>query len=292
MDDDAVAGAEAREVVVDPDEKVIEFQPPGQYFEGHDQVIISLPKNPVMTVHHWVHILWANQTAAASGLRNGSGWRTVLKVLWAFLRCMSFNHWRLLSKLNSIGRGCDIHPTAVVEGSSLGDGVTVGPHARILFSHVAKGATIMAGAHVEASTLGERSLVAQQTFLRMCVLYPQATAGQILMQQCVLGRQVVTVPGAYSIDLNLENDIRVPLDGKLHSTGTRFIGSCFGHGARMGTGHWLASGRMIPNESFVVHHPGGVITQIPKDLPPRTPLFNDGGKLTSAVTPDPDQKSD
>ena len=283
------APTEPRQVVIDPMEKVIEFNPPGRYIETDEPLAISLPKNPVITIHHWIHILWANQAAGSADLRNRSLWKSVPWVLWAFLRCWSFNRWRMLSKLNRIGRGCDIHPTAIIEGSTLGDGVTVGPFARVLFSHVGDGATIMPAAQVEASTLGQKSLVTQQTVVRLCVLYPGATAGQIVMQQCVLGRDVVTVPGSYSIDINFENEIRVPLDGQLHSTGTRFLGSAFGHGARMGTGHWLASGRMIPNESFVVHHPGGVITRIPADLPKRTPLFNDAGTLSFTPPPDGDE---
>ena len=273
------------EIVVDPEEKTIEVTMPGQFVESDQPLVISLPKNPVITIHHWVHILWANQAAGSAAFRNGPAWKGVLAVLWAFLRCFSLNKWRMLSKLNTIGRGCDIHPTAIIEGSTLADGVTVGPYARILFSTVGKGASIMAGAQVEASTIGERSLVCQQTVLRLCLLYPGATAGQQVMQMCILGRGVVTTLASYSMDLNFENEIRVPLDGQLHSTGTPFLGSAFGHGARIGTGFWLASGRMIPNDYFVVRHPSAVISRIPPGLPAKTPLFNDGGTLTCSTPP-------
>jgi hypothetical protein len=269
------------EVVVDPQEKVIEFTAPGRYVDSDKPVTISLPKHPLITIHHWVHILWANQAAGAAEFRSRPRWRGALSGIAAVLRCRSLNRWRLLSKLNRIGRGCDIHPTAVIEGSTLGDGVSVGPYARVLFSTVGAGATIMAAAQVEASTLGERTLVTQQTVIRLCVLYPGATAGQQVMQQCVLGRDVVTTLASYSLDINFENDIRVPLDGEFHSTGTRFLGSAFGHRARIGTGFWLASGRMIPNDSFVVRHPDDVISRIPAGLPTGTPLFNDHGTLTA-----------
>lgn len=277
-----------QEVVIDPGEKIIEFTMPGRYIDSDQPVVISLPKDPVITIHHWVHILWANQSAGAAAFRSQPAWRGALRVFGAFLRCWSLNRWRLLSKLNTIGRNCDIHPTAIIEGSTLGDGVTVGPYARVLFSTVGDGATIMPAAQVEASTLGEQSLVPQKSVIRLCVLYPRATAGQETMQACVLGRDVVTVPGSYSLDLNFENDIRVPLDGRLHSTGTRLLGSAFGHGVRMGTGHWLASGRMIPNGSFVVRHPDDVISRIPPDLPPQVPLCNDRGTLAIVSPPEDD----
>jgi hypothetical protein len=72
----------------------------------------------------------------------------------------------------------------------------------------------MAGAMVEACTIGERAVISQQTVVRFCVLYPEAIASQYLMQQCVLGRGAVTTGGAFSMDLNFDGPIRVPLDGK------------------------------------------------------------------------------
>jgi len=183
-----------------------------------------------------------------------------------------------MAKLNTVGKKCNIHPTAVVEASTLGDGVTVGPFARVAFSHIGDGASIMSGAEVEASTIGAGATVGQRCGLRLCVIYPEAMASQILMLACVLGRRTVTVPGSYSIDLNFDHDVHVMLDGKLVSAGTRFLGSAFGHDCRIGTGIWLASGRSIPNGTVMVRHPEGVVQRIPAS-PGDRPLFNDRGTL-------------
>lgn len=271
-------GAPPREVAIDPEEKVVEIPMPARYME-EGKLEISLPRHPVMTIHHWIHILAVNQAAGAMGLRQTPGWKGAARVGLAVLRAGSINKWKVLRRLSTFGRGCDVHPTAVVEGSTLGDRVTVGPHARVLFSHVGSGAMIMAGAQVEACTLGERSMVNQATVLRLCVLYPEAIAGQQLMQQCVLGRGAVTTLGAYCIDLNFERDVRVPLDGAMHPAGTRFLGAAIGHGARLGTGFWMASGRSIPNGVFVVRPPREVIARIPSDLPPGLPVAIDEGTL-------------
>ena len=272
------AGLEPVDVVVDPDEETKTLPIPGRYV-GNGEVELSLARRPVMTLHHWVHILWANQFAGLLGLRTIPKWKAALSLLWAVIRSFSFNKWRVLSKLNRIGKGCDIHPTAVVEGSELGAGVSVGPFARILFSTVGDGATILGGASVEASTLGPKAMVCQQTVLRLCVLYPEAIAGQEVMQFCVLGRGVVTTLASYSIDLNFDQTIRVPLDGVMWDTGTHFLGSAFGHGARIGTGHWMSHGRMIPNGYFVVRDPRQVIARIPAGLADAGPLANDHGTL-------------
>ena len=266
------------DVVVDPDEIALEFPVP-EYYMGTDKVEFSLPRCPAMELHHWAHILWANQIAGAIEGRSIPKWRWVLRLLWAIVRARSINRWRVLSKLNRIGRKCDIHPTAVIEGSTLGDGVTVGPHCFVQLSTIGDGASLQPGSQVVLSTLGERAIISQQTVVRFCVLYPEAVASQYLMQACVLGRRVITTAGSFSMDLNFDNPVRVPLDGGLHSTGQRLLGSAFGHNARVGTGFWMASGRALPNDSFTIRDPRQVIRRIPEGLAGEGPLVNDVGTL-------------
>ena len=278
------------DVVVDPDELVFELPLPSS-FGQEESLRFSLPRHPVMTLHHWVHVLWANQAAAAMVARREPKARLILRAAWAAVRRRSVNKWKVLSGLNTIGRGCDIHPTAILEGATLEDGVTVGPYARVLFSRLGRNSMVMAGAQVEACTLGERAMVCQGCVLRLSVLYPGAIAGQRVMQQCVLGRDVVTTEGSYSMDLNFENEIRVLLDGELHSSGSRFLGSAYGHGSRVGTGVWLASGRSIPNGTALLRAPQSVTSKIPSDVAPGSTLITEGG-VTRVIRPDPEAESD
>ncbi len=266
--------APARPVVVDPDEKVLEIELPEQYI-GKDKLKIGLPRHPVMTLHHWVHILWANQIAGGYVARCTPTWKGIAKLLWALLRTGSLNKWKILRKLSTKGKRCDIHPTAIVEGSNLGDGVIVGPYARVFFSTVGNGVTIMGGAQVEFSVLGERSMVSQLSVLRFSVLYPGAMASQYLMQQSILGQKAMTTGGAFTIDLNFEKPIQVELDGALHSTGQQFLGSAFGHRCRIGTGFYMASGRSVPNDYFLIRNPARVLAKLPPDLEKAGPLLAD-----------------
>jgi NDP-sugar pyrophosphorylase family protein len=188
-----------------------------------------------------------------------------LRVLWAVIRARSFNKWRVLGKLNTIGRKCDIHPTAVVEGSTLGDGVSVGPYARVLFSTLGDGVQIMPGASVEASTLGAGSCVAQGCGVRAVVLYPEACSSAVMVQASVLGRRAMVVPGSFLLDLNFDREIRVPMDGELASAGTNFLGCALGHGSQVGTGIWIASGRAIPNGCRIVRHPAELVARLPTE---------------------------
>ncbi len=271
------------DVVVDPQEKVLEL-PASPFLAADGPMKLGIARHPLMTLHHWVHILWANQIAGGIELLGTPKWKWMLRAVGAAFRAGSTNKWRVLRKLNQIGRNCDIHPTAVVEGSTLGDGVSVGPFARVLFSRLGDGASVMSAGQVEFSTLGPRALVSQSTVVRLCVMYPEAVAGQYLMQQCVLGRGAVTTGGAFSIDLNFEATIRVPLDGKLHDSGTRFLGSAFGHHSRAGTGFWLASGRMVPNGCFIIRDPDDVVSRIPADVAGQGPL-KVVGKTVKSIAP-------
>ncbi len=272
------AGGAARRVVVDPKEQQITIPLPS-YYLGVDKMELGLAREPVMTLHHWVHILWANQAAMAVEALGVPRWRWRARIAWAIARAMSLNKWRVLAKMNRIGKKCDIHPTAVVEMSTLGEGVTVGPHARVRFSTLGDGVNVMPGAQVEWSVLGDKVWVGQECSLNFCVLYPEAIANQRLMQLCVLGRRVVTTGGCWSIDMNFQQEIRVPLDGELHSTGQRTLGSAFGHEARIGTGFWMASGRMVPNGYFIIRDPADVLQRLPEGLDVDQPLLVRGGTL-------------
>ncbi len=265
----------ATDVFVDPDEDTFELKVP-EHFGGTS--VVALPRNPVLTLHHWIHILWANQAAGSLEVRRVPKWRGILRVLWAVIRARSINKWKVLAKLNTIGKGCDIHPTAVIEGSTLGDNVTVGPNAHILFSRLGNDVNVMSGAEIEASTVGDHCTVAQRSGLRMCVLYPGAVASQVLFQFGVLGENALTVPGTFSIDFNFDRNIRVPMDDTMWDTGTRFLGLAIGHRARVATGNWFASGRAVPNDAFIIRHPDLVVSKIP-EVAPEGPLVLDKGKL-------------
>lgn len=259
------AGLQPVEVVVDPEEQLQELNLALPLRIDPDKPpVIALPRHPVITIHHWAHLLWANQAAGASIVRRVPWWKGLFTILWALLRSLSLNKWKVLAKLNTIGRNCDIHPTAVVEGSTLGDNVTVGPFARVMFSRIGDGAEIMPYAQVEFSTMGDRSVLAQSCGMRGCLIYPDAFCGFPMVQACVIGRETLTTEASYCIDLNFDRDIRVSLDGELVSTETRFLGSAIGHRCRVGTGIWVASGREVPNDTILMRDPAGVLARPPK----------------------------
>lgn len=258
-------GAPPVDVVIDPKEREIQIPIPRGYNET-GQMTLGIPRHPVMTLHHWVHILWANQLGVWAEIESHPRVELLGSLVRGLLRVRSLNKWRLLGALNTIGSGADIHPTAVVEASSLGDNVTVGPHARVLFSKLGNGVSVMGGAQVEGAVLGAEATVSESSVLRLSVLYPEAVAAQALIQGSVLGRAAVTTKGSATIDLNFDGPVSVTLDGALVSTGSKFLGSAYGHRCRVGSGVILSSGRTIPNDYFLIRDPMRTLHQIPPGL--------------------------
>lgn len=263
-------GAAPRRVVVDPQERVVEMPLPRQY-TGERKTAIPLARRPVITLHHWVHVLWANQAAQAYDALAVPAPRMGLRLLWAALRARSVNRWKVLRKFSTHGKGCDIHPSAIIEGSTLGDRVTVAANARVLFSHIGDDVNIGADAQIEASVLGDGSWIPQQSVIRGCVLYPEAVATG-LTQQSVLGREAMTMTASI-IDLNFDREIRVDLDGELVSCGQRFLGAALGHRARLAAGVAVASGRSIPNDYFLIMDSSQAASRIPPGLAGLGPLI-------------------
>ncbi len=252
----AALRAGARRVVIDPKETIWRLPVPPGYF-GQDELEIALAARPALRVRHWMHLLRANQLAI--GLRWGEQprWRLVLQGLWAALRAMSLNKHRVLGKLNVIGKGCDIHPTAVVEGSVLGDGCVVGPYARVHFSTLGERAVVQGGAQVQLSTVGSRAMVSQNVFVNFCVLYPGAGAGGNL-QLTILGRGAVTTIGTCILDTHFGPPVKVGLGAELIDSEQPFLGCALGHGAVVGSGVWIPAGREIPSGVKVVRDPAHV----------------------------------
>ena len=81
-----VSGADAEpvEVVIDPEEDP--FDVPAPPYLDMDSLAFGLPRDVVMTLHHWVHILWANQAAGGIELMRTPPWKWALRGLWAATR--------------------------------------------------------------------------------------------------------------------------------------------------------------------------------------------------------------
>ena len=229
-------------------------------------------------ITHWMHVLRANQIALiAWGARLYTV--TPYKLLWAAIRAMSVNHHRVMQKLVTRGRGCEIHPSAVVEASTLGDNVKIGANAVVRFSHLGDGVSISDQCNIQYSVLGEGATVARMGMLQSCVLYAGANSGHYGLQLCVVGRDTFVGGECILGDFKPGSTIQVMQDGELVDTGTNTLGCAVGHDCAIMMRATFYAGREIPNGVTIIGPPGDVVAKIPDNLPTDEPLMAVGGVL-------------
>ena len=223
----------------------------------------------LMHVRHWTHLWLLNLLVLGTRLLEAFTANKLMLVLRA-LSAFSLNRHRIASRFVIKGKGCDIHPTATVQGCILGDKVTIGPYSIVQGCVLGDGVKLSEQSIAIGSVFGEGVSTCPRGWSKLCVVYPQASTGR--MQACLIGRKVFMASLAYFFDVKFEGTIKVWHEGRLEDTGMNFLGGCVGHEAIIGPDVWLASGREVPNGATVLKNPGEVIYHIDPSLPPREPL--------------------
>jgi len=233
-----------RTVVIEPDEFSASIAMP-HHICGAKKYVVPMTKKFVVQVDHWVN-LWAANIAAI--LAEGAGLQksSKAKLLYLALKARSFNKWKILRQLNKIGRDCDIHPTAYIEGSVIGDGVTVGARAVVRESVVGEGSFIGNGVVVEESVIGEGSTILNGHIL-YSVLYPHSFSVAEMVSASLVGRDTFMGLNSTLTDFRLDGkNVTVLKNGIPMDSGNTFLGSCLGHGVYLGSGCIVAPGRAVP----------------------------------------------
>jgi len=235
-------------------------------------------------ISHWTHLLWLSQLALGitwNGYFRNHKLRAAGKAIWAVLRKMSFNKWKVLSGMNLRGPDCDVHPTAYLEFSQLGRNVKVGAGACVRNSLVGDDVVIADHAVVTNSVIGKGCYLTENFFLVSSLCYPGSTLGNLKTQMAVIGREVYLHGWCSLLDAKFVGDIKVMHNGQRMSTGRSFMASCVGHRAVLGAKVLIHPGREIPNDLLMVSRPEDVISEVPEDIPPRTPMVRDAGTLVT-----------
>jgi carbonic anhydrase/acetyltransferase-like protein (isoleucine patch superfamily) len=235
-----------------------------------------------LPILHWTHLHKANLLAliaTADGLRRSSSWAWKLAtVLGAAWRAGSLDANRVGAALVVRGKGGRVHPTAVVEGSILGDDVEIGAHAIVRHSWVGAGARIGDQTRVAASVIGPGATVARGANVQVCVLLDGAYVSQGWGHQgCLFGRDSFVAAGVTTYDLSWGSEIRVWHRGSLVSASTRFLGSCIGDRCRIGPHVRLNYGAAVPSDVTLLASADPIARRIPVDLAPGTYVVAEGG---------------
>lgn len=219
-------------------------------------------------VRHWVHVLWLNHLLPWTRLRERWQHRAALLRWW---RGRGRDPFRRAARQSIIGEGCDIHPTAWIEGCILGRGVRVSPFVFLRECLVGDGVEINEHSKLRRSVLGEKCLVLNDSYFDGCTGYPQATLANVLVRNSVFGRRVFLTSAVMFWDEPVLEPVSVVSGGVEAPTGRWQVGGCAGHGSILGTRAVFLPGRAVQNGTIVVMRPDEGTLKFPARVEPRAP---------------------
>jgi carbonic anhydrase/acetyltransferase-like protein (isoleucine patch superfamily) len=253
---------------VDPKEQLVSVPVAKSQF-GADAIELPISDRIVIPTSHWLQLLWANLLGIGPYL-----WRelvgknpvsAVFNLSWAVLRAASLEPDRIGAKLGRKGKKCRIHPSAVVEGCWLGDGVKIGANAVVRGSILSDGVEVEDLSLVEFSILGQEARVQRQGMVKFSVL-SDGSAAAGAMQLGVLDRRASLKRGGFLMDMNLSGEgARVLVNGTLCNAPLGLAGCCVGTDTTVGLGVQVASGRLLPPRTQIVADPATILRRIPPE---------------------------
>lgn len=260
--------AAARPVEFDPAERLIEMPVPRSQF-GADVLELPLTEQLVVPTAHWLQLVWANLLGLAPFLWRQLAGRNVAEVgwrlLWAVLRARSVQPTQVGAKLNRLGSGVTIHPSAVVEGCWLGDGVTIGANAVVRASVLADAAAVEDLAIVEGCVLGPGARVQRQAMAKYSVLCERSAIGGVVQLGC-LDRDASVKRTATLMDQAFGQGVQVQVGGALRPAPLGLAGVCVGEGSVVAATVAIAPGRCVPAGVRVFAPPGDLVRRIPAGI--------------------------
>ncbi len=214
-----------------------------------------------------LQLLWANLLGLTPYLWRTLAGRSFIQVIgrvgWAVIRACSIDPRRVLTKMGRKGSGCFIHPTAVVEGCWLGDGVEIGAGAVVRASVLGDGSTVEDLALVDCSVLGLGARVQRQAMVKYSLLSATSAVGG-LMQLGVLDRNAALKRTGVLMDMSFGQGVQVDNGDSRVSAPLGMAGVCVGEGSVVGAGVQVAAGRSLPPDLRVVAGGASTVVRIPE----------------------------
>ena len=223
-------------------------------------------------IQHWFDLLVANGVFVREFLVEAvRPFRGILprRLLYGILG----NRW-VREHSNAVGKGCRIHPTAVLEGCVIGDGVEIGPYCYLRSSVIADRAVIREKSTVKVAYVGEGASIGSTDVTNCYVGAESFILSQLL--NVVIGEGVFLAGGSGFADFIFgARSISASIDGKDVDSGLSFLGSAVGDRTFIGAGLVFAPGRTIPSGVSVLNN--HMIKTVPSD--PDTVYVASGGNL-------------
>ncbi len=183
------------------------------------------------------------------------------------------NMAKLDARRNRIGRNCNIHPTAYLEGCQIGDGTQIGAYAVLRYSTLGNGVRIADAVNMFRSVVGENTQICEQHRVIMSVIYPECFLISGALQFSFMG-YASGIFAAWITDARMDQQtLKTVVDGKVVDSGMDYLGCIMGHRAKITAGVVTAPGRVIPNDAQIHLAPHLTFRGLPPNHFPDMPFF-------------------
>ena len=239
-------------------------------FEESRRFAVPLSSVYMTPVRHWASVLAANVLGMPGFFLHTARRRWLSVALLPFVaacrsQSLSPGWWRAKTYLS--GRKCNVAASAHVEASTLGRRVRIEPQAVVRNSVLGDFVEIRAGAVVDGCSLGPNVIVETGSHLRGCVAEEGACIGTRFVQISMFGRECVVCPESGIADFVLRGSVRINVEGRKISSGSRYLGSCVGDNAFVGPRVEMFGGVEIPNGCQLIPHPRLTVGDVQSGLP-------------------------
>ncbi len=199
------------------------------------------------------------QTSLALHFMKGVRSRKILPK-WFFDKFVTGNSkpfYFFLKRMNKIGKNCKIHPTAILEGATLGDNVTIGAYSVIRMSTIASGTKIEDHVIVKYSVIGKSNYISHANQIIFCQTLEEVFLIHGPYQFSFFGRKSAAM-AVINCDVRLDQKtISIPTDIGVIDSKQPLLGICYGHESIVGGGNIIAAGRFVPN--YLKKTPPGIV---------------------------------
>ncbi len=248
--------AEAQPLVINTESRELGYYhvPPYMATESGD-LVYQLPEKAFVSLESWVHLFIIDilfgvfARGALTEGRVNTDWKFKLKILSKAL----IEQKQVLdcSEVVKIGKNCSIDPTAVIHGyTTIGDNVNIGPGVVIDNCIIGNNVNVSQGCSLLLSVVGDGCFLPFRASLFMTTLMERTMVAQnSCLQLCVVGRDSFIGAGTTFTDFNVvPAPLRAQGQAGLEKTGMTVLGGCVGHHCRLSSGLYLMPARTVESD--------------------------------------------
>ena len=223
-------------------------------------LVYQLPKKAFVVIESWVHIFIADilfgifTYGANIEDQVNLDWKLKSKILWRAL--LEQKPLLSSSRLVKIGKNASIHPTAQITGPAIiGDNVTIGAGVVIDACIIGDNVNIAQGAQLHISVVGNGCFLPFRASLFMTTVMERTMIAQnTCLQLCVVGRDSFIGAGSTFTDTSVLSAPMKALNGndELEEVPLRVIGGCVGHHCHLGSGMVIYPARIVESDVILI----------------------------------------